>query len=271
MMEVRGLVAKLSWLLPPLFQLPNFVHFSADQMSISDTSSAVERAGPGSSASTRSQSSYNSSSSTVAAYSSSKVGPTSWMHTVSSFTFPPGLSGAPGTPGPLGLVPSPLMNALSAIMDSNSSAVWRPSVSTAPAPSNQRIQHPMCHARPPFSSYPAVYPIPFLLPTLGMPHLSVASNDSLPPGASSVANVGATPTSSAASRQQVVGASGMQTEPPSGIGESTYNKPAGFKGEADKVSVQPTLVSMDYLVGSDWALVKTNDGKKYYYNSKTKV
>ncbi|KAJ0082807.1 hypothetical protein Patl1_10737 [Pistacia atlantica] len=82
-----------------------------------DTSSAVARAGPGSSASTRSQSSYNSSSSTVAAYSSSKVGPTSWMHTVSSFTIPPGLSGAPGTPGPLGLVPSPLKNALSAIMD----------------------------------------------------------------------------------------------------------------------------------------------------------
>ncbi|KAJ0081770.1 hypothetical protein Patl1_10736 [Pistacia atlantica] len=76
-----------------------------------------------------------------------------------------------------------------------------------------------------------------------MPHLSVASNDSLPPGAFFVANVGATPTSSAASRQQV----------------------------ADKVSVQPTLVSMDYLVGIDWALVKTNDGKKYYYNSKTKV
>ena len=46
-----------------------------------------------------------------------------------------------------------------------------------------------CHARPPFSSCPPVCPTPFLLPTLGMPHLSVASNDSLPPGVSSVANV----------------------------------------------------------------------------------
>lgn len=54
-------------------------------------------------------------------------------------------------------------------------------------------------------------------------------------------------------------------------GESTYEKPAGFKGETDKVPVQPTPVSMEYLTGTDWALVTTNDGKKYYYNSKMKV
>ncbi|XWS34418.1 hypothetical protein CRYUN_Cryun21dG0036900 [Craigia yunnanensis] len=54
-------------------------------------------------------------------------------------------------------------------------------------------------------------------------------------------------------------------------GESTYEKPAGFKGEPDQVTMQPTPVSVEQLAGADWALVTTNDGKKYYYNSKTKI
>ncbi|XVE91918.1 hypothetical protein REPUB_Repub01dG0052600 [Reevesia pubescens] len=54
-------------------------------------------------------------------------------------------------------------------------------------------------------------------------------------------------------------------------GESTYEKPAGFKGEPDQDTVQPTPVSVEQLTGTDWALVTTNDGKKYYYNSKTKI
>ncbi|KAK8370309.1 hypothetical protein V6Z12_A01G170000 [Gossypium hirsutum] len=54
-------------------------------------------------------------------------------------------------------------------------------------------------------------------------------------------------------------------------GESSYEKPAGFKGEPDQVTVQPTPVSVEQLAGTDWALVTTNDGKKYYYNSKTKI
>ncbi|XVF02932.1 hypothetical protein REPUB_Repub04eG0217200 [Reevesia pubescens] len=54
-------------------------------------------------------------------------------------------------------------------------------------------------------------------------------------------------------------------------GESTYEKPAGFKGEPDQVTVQPTPVSVEQLAGTDWVLVTTNDGKKYYYNSKTKI
>ncbi|KAJ9709550.1 hypothetical protein PVL29_001162 [Vitis rotundifolia] len=54
-------------------------------------------------------------------------------------------------------------------------------------------------------------------------------------------------------------------------GESTYEKPSDFKGEADKVTVQPTPVSWEKLTGTDWALVTTNDGKKYYYNTKTKL
>jgi len=54
-------------------------------------------------------------------------------------------------------------------------------------------------------------------------------------------------------------------------GQSTYEKPPGFGGEPDKVPVQPIPVSMESLPGTDWALVSTNDGKKYYYNNKTKV
>ncbi|KAF5450039.1 hypothetical protein F2P56_030420 [Juglans regia] len=54
-------------------------------------------------------------------------------------------------------------------------------------------------------------------------------------------------------------------------GESTYDKPLGFKGEHDKVHVQPTPVSTTSILGTDWVLVTTSDGKKYYYNSKTKI
>ncbi|CAH2053273.1 unnamed protein product [Thlaspi arvense] len=54
-------------------------------------------------------------------------------------------------------------------------------------------------------------------------------------------------------------------------GQSTYEKPPGFEGEPDKVPVQPIPVSMENLPGTHWALVSTNDGKKYYYNNKTKV
>ncbi|XP_050372348.1 pre-mRNA-processing protein 40C isoform X2 [Argentina anserina] len=54
-------------------------------------------------------------------------------------------------------------------------------------------------------------------------------------------------------------------------GESTYDKPPGFKEEPDKVSMQPVPVSTVNLSGTDWVLVTTSDGKKFYHNSKTKV
>ncbi|WCJ41921.1 pre-mRNA-processing protein 40C [Euphorbia peplus] len=52
---------------------------------------------------------------------------------------------------------------------------------------------------------------------------------------------------------------------------STYDKPPAFNAEPENVPVQPTPVSMENLAGTDWALITTNDGKKYYYNSKTKL
>lgn len=54
-------------------------------------------------------------------------------------------------------------------------------------------------------------------------------------------------------------------------GESTYEKPSGFKGESGKAVEQPTPVAWEKVTGTDWALVSTNDGKKYYYNTKSEV
>ncbi|XP_021735373.1 pre-mRNA-processing protein 40C-like [Chenopodium quinoa] len=54
-------------------------------------------------------------------------------------------------------------------------------------------------------------------------------------------------------------------------GESTYEKPFGFKGEPAKATTQPTPVAWEKVNGTDWALVSTNDGKKYYYNTKTEI
>lgn len=53
--------------------------------------------------------------------------------------------------------------------------------------------------------------------------------------------------------------------------ESTYKRPEGFKGEAAKVTTQPTPVSWERLSSTDWALVTTDDGKKYYHNTKTQA
>lgn len=156
--------------------------------------------------------------------------------------------------------------------------------------------------RPPFLPYPAAFPGPFPLPASGMHPPAVALPDSQHSGGISVGTT---------SGHQLASNSGLQPElSPPGIdnqrsevlikngaavtdqldawtahktdtgvvyyynaltGVSTYEKPAGFKGEADRVTVQQTPVSWEKLVGTDWALVTTNDGKKYYYNTKTKL
>ncbi|XP_072962376.1 pre-mRNA-processing protein 40C isoform X2 [Typha angustifolia] len=54
-------------------------------------------------------------------------------------------------------------------------------------------------------------------------------------------------------------------------GKSTYEKPADFKGEIERTTAQSVPVSWEKLAGTDWTLVTTNDGKKYYYDTKTKV
>ncbi|CAM0956739.1 unnamed protein product [Alopecurus aequalis] len=54
-------------------------------------------------------------------------------------------------------------------------------------------------------------------------------------------------------------------------GESTYQRPTGYKGELEKVAAQPVPASWDKISGTDWSIVTTSDGKKYYYDNKQKV
>ncbi|KAK7264143.1 hypothetical protein RJT34_31747 [Clitoria ternatea] len=163
--------------------------------------------------------------------------------------------------------------------------------------------------RPPFFQYPS-FPGPFPFPARGVTLPAVPIPDSQPPGVTPVGAGGGTP-ASAASSHQPRGTTGLQTEVISGppddkkklnavvaqnedaaildawtahkteagivyyynavTGESTYDKPAGFKGEPHQIAVQPTPVSMVELPGTDWVLVSTSDGKKYYYNNRTKT
>ncbi|XP_047066109.1 pre-mRNA-processing protein 40C-like isoform X1 [Lolium rigidum] len=54
-------------------------------------------------------------------------------------------------------------------------------------------------------------------------------------------------------------------------GESTYQRPPGYKGELEKVAAQPIPASWDKISGTDWSIVTTSDGKKYYYDNKQKI
>ncbi|XP_064975820.1 pre-mRNA-processing protein 40C-like isoform X1 [Musa acuminata AAA Group] len=54
-------------------------------------------------------------------------------------------------------------------------------------------------------------------------------------------------------------------------GKSTYQKPSNFKGESEKATTQSNAVSWEKLAGTDWTIVTTSDGRKYYYDTKNKV
>ncbi|CAI9097006.1 OLC1v1033288C1 [Oldenlandia corymbosa var. corymbosa] len=164
--------------------------------------------------------------------------------------------------------------------------------------------------RPPFSPYPAAFTSPFPLPARSTPIPSVPSPDLQPPGVTNVGASSGTPIAFDGSARQLT-TSPMQQETPPGVdnakdadiinakdglavseqlawsahrteagtvyyynsvtGQSTYDKPSGFVGEPEKVIAHPTPVSLENLDGSDWVLVTTNDGKRYYYNKKTKL
>ncbi|GAU36937.1 hypothetical protein TSUD_62060 [Trifolium subterraneum] len=165
--------------------------------------------------------------------------------------------------------------------------------------------------RPPFNQYPASFPGPFPFPARGVALPAVPVPDSQPPGVTPVGAASISAPSApghllrgtSGVQMEVISAhtddkhksntivtqnedvandqldawTAHKTE--SGIvyyynaltGKSTYDKPLGFKAEAHQVSVQPTPVSMVDLPGTDWQLVSTSDGKKYYYNNRTKV
>ncbi|KAL5553004.1 hypothetical protein UlMin_040405 [Ulmus minor] len=185
-------------------------------------------------------------------------------------------------------------------------APYPPVTAMAASPRGLWLQPPQMGVIPrlPNIAYHTTFPGPYPLLARGMPLPSVPIPDSQPPGVTPVGNTGAVPV------HQMAGALGMRTEVPvsddrthfhdvtqsgsavnehsdawtahktgTGVvyyynaltGESTYDKPPDFKGEPEKVSAQPIPVSMVTLPGSDWVLVSTSDGKKYYYNNKTKV
>ncbi|KAL2242550.1 UNVERIFIED_CONTAM: Pre-mRNA-processing protein 40C [Sesamum indicum] len=184
-----------------------------------------------------------------------------------------------------------------------------PSPHAAPPGPWLQPQQISAFARPPFSPFAAVIPGPYPTPTRGTPPVSVALPDIQPPGVSpAVSAVGAPTSSSTAGGQPAIGF-GLAELPPGVennkyvgnaetkdeapikeqldawtahrtetgtvyyynalTGESTYEKPPGFKGESDKATVQPTPISWEKLTGTDWTLVTTNDGKRYYYNTTT--
>lgn len=157
--------------------------------------------------------------------------------------------------------------------------------------------------RPPYLPYPPVYPGPFPLAVRGTVLPPAISPSSLPPGVTPVGDI-ITSASSITEAQREMPPPGTEESTHSGSfgckditnhnkqaeawsahrtetgavyyynavsGKSTYEKPPGFQGEPDKVTAQPTPVSWEKLPGTDWALVTTNDGKTYYYNTKTKV
>lgn len=200
---------------------------------LQDTSVAVMQASTPSSTSTVSQ---------PGPFPVHNFGPTtSRMSTTPSFSVPTGSSGVSGLPGPPGLVPPGPMISTSLVLDSPSSAVLRPNMPTTPVQSNPAIQQQTYPAypslptvaashqgfwmqppamggiRPPFFTYPAVYPGPFPSSAHGMAH--APSPDSQLPGISSIGMPGAVSASSATSANQLSATSELQRELPSlGIG-----------------------------------------------------
>ncbi|KAL4394748.1 hypothetical protein HN51_022644 [Arachis hypogaea] len=181
----------------------------------------------------------------------------------------------------------------------------------APPPQGFWLQPPQMSGilRPPFLQYPAAFPGPFPYPVRGVNPPAVTLPDSQPPGVTPVNATAATSAPSASDNQLRQGTD-LQTDLISGpaddkksnvtqnvgaanekldawtahktetgvvyyynalTGESTYDKPVGFKGEPHQIAVQPTPVSMVDIPGTDWMLVSTSDGKKYYYNKQTKT
>ncbi|XP_073112719.1 pre-mRNA-processing protein 40C isoform X2 [Elaeis guineensis] len=163
--------------------------------------------------------------------------------------------------------------------------------------------------RAPFLPYSGVLPAPFQLPVHGMPPPAIPLPSIQPPGVPTVANQGPASTTMGSSQsgsnvgiespsvgidhekhandphkdgestknEEADAWTAHKTE--SGVvyyynsvtGESTYERPSSFNGEPENVTAQSTPVSWEKLAGTNWTLVTTNDGRKYYYDTKNKV
>ncbi|KAL8267170.1 hypothetical protein R6Q59_004514 [Mikania micrantha] len=148
--------------------------------------------------------------------------------------------------------------------------------------------------RPQVLPYPPTFPGPFPLPAQHMPLVLVPPSNAQPPGTSiGVSDNMPHELPPGTYNSKHINTVGVKEESVSGdllnawsahrtetgtiyyynavTGQSTYQKPVGFKGEPDKVFAQPTPISWEKCAGTDWSLVTTNDGKRYYYNAKTKL
>lgn len=234
--------------------------------------------------------------------------PTFWMPSASPFQAPPGAPVASSS-SPSSLRPGSLMPATPVQTNSSPQQPFYTSYASNP-PQGAWVQPAPVGglSRPQLLPYPPAFPGSFPLSTHRMPLSSVPPSDAQPPGTSiGVPGVGSI--SSAVSDSMPVVGSVMPQDLPPGTdnsknlntkeesvaaeqldawsahrtetgtiyyynavtGQSTYQKPAGFKGEPDKVFAQPTPISWEKCAGTDWSLVTTNDGKRYYYNAKTKL
>ncbi|KAE8710103.1 ARM repeat superfamily protein isoform 1 [Hibiscus syriacus] len=231
---------------------PQLVQNAQNQPAKSDTPATGTQAAPVSSALTISQPGqmpvHNSSNFTVNASTTPNFAPiTSWMPATPSFPMCSGSSGTPGAPAHPGLVPSVQKITASAAADYPSPAVPGPSAPVSLNPAVQQTYPPYASLAPMVSS-----PRGFWMqhhPIGGFPRPPFVPYPIIYPGPFPSTSGGL----------------------PQGIGESTYDKPAGFKEEPDQVTVQPTPVSVEQLAGTDWALVTTNDGKNITATAKPRL
>ena len=53
--------------------------------------------------------------------------------------------------------------------------------------------------------------------------------------------------------------------------ESTWEKPAGYRGDASRAAAQPAPASVTAITGTEWAEVLCEDGRKYYFSAASKA
>lgn len=53
--------------------------------------------------------------------------------------------------------------------------------------------------------------------------------------------------------------------------ESTWEKPAGYRGDASRAAAQPAPASVTPVTGTEWAEVLCEDGRKYYFSAASKA
>ena len=54
-------------------------------------------------------------------------------------------------------------------------------------------------------------------------------------------------------------------------GESSWQKPAGFEGDAGSAGAAPVPISSEQIPNTGWSEVTCSDGRKYYYHAAKEV